>query len=74
MTSDGDLLRRYAQAGAEDAFAELVRRTLTWFSSKGYNDEHGGALACGRRERRPSRAAGIGTKYLNRCRSCGHGH
>ena len=28
MTSDGDLLRRYAEAGSEDAFAELVRRHL----------------------------------------------
>ncbi len=28
MTTDGDLLRRYAGAGCEDAFAELVRRHL----------------------------------------------
>jgi RNA polymerase sigma factor (sigma-70 family) len=28
MTSDGDLLRGYAEAGSEDAFAELVRRHL----------------------------------------------
>jgi RNA polymerase sigma factor (sigma-70 family) len=28
MTPDGELLRRYAEIGSEDAFAELVRRNL----------------------------------------------
>lgn len=43
MTSDGDLLRRYAEAGSEDAFAELVRRHLDLVYSAALRQVNGDA-------------------------------
>ncbi|EEF59715.1 RNA polymerase sigma factor [Pedosphaera parvula] len=43
MTSDSDLLRRYAEAGSEDAFAELVRRHLDLVYSAALRQVNGDA-------------------------------
>src|SRR4051794_31622987 len=43
MTSDGDLLRRYAEAGAEEAFAELVRRHVDLVYSAALRQVNGDA-------------------------------
>jgi len=43
MTSDGELLRRYAESDSEDAFAELVRRHLDLVYSAALRQVNGDA-------------------------------